>query len=196
MYHSVLFVTLVLSAQDLPPQDSRPSVRELLKVYGVSEQIVVTDDAQLEPAALLAGSDLVVRGVMRGRNDKLTKDGLSVLTDYTFEVREAIHPRDGFPKERYIVTVQRPEGTVNVSGRAFVASENGFPRFTLNEEYFLFLRWDGANAYRVVGGAQGAYRVSNGYVYLSDGRGPNIEVAADDFAHTLRAELDRQASRN
>jgi hypothetical protein len=195
MYFSVLFVTLVLSTQDLPPQESRPSVRELLKVYGVSEQIVVTDDTQLEPAALLSGSDLVVRGVVRGRNDKLTKDALSVLTDYTFEVREAIHPRDGFPKDRYVVTVQRPEGTVNVSGRAFVASENGFPGFTLNEEYFLFLRWDGANAYRVVGGSHGAYRVSQGFVYLSDGRGPNVEVAADEFAQTLRAELDRQASR-
>jgi hypothetical protein len=195
MYQSLLFVILVLSAQDLPAQESRPSVRELLKVYGISEQIVVTDDGQLEPAALLAGSDLVVRGVIRGRNDKLTKDALSVLTDYTFEVREAIHPRDGFPKDRYIVTVQRPEGTVNVSGRAFVASENGFPGFTLNEEYFLFLRWDGANAYRIVGGAHGAYRVSQGFVYLSDGRGPNIEVAADQFAQTLRAELDRHASR-
>jgi hypothetical protein len=195
MHFSVLFVTLVLSAQDLPPQESRPSVRELLKVYGVSEQIVVTDDAQLEPAALLSGSDLVVRGVIRSRNDKLTKDALSVLTDYTFEVREAIHPRDGFPKDRYVVTVQRPEGTVNVSGRAFVASENGFPGFTLNEEYFLFLRWDGANAYRIVGGSHGAYRVSQGFVYLSDGRGPNVEVAADEFAQTLRAELDRQASR-
>jgi hypothetical protein len=195
MYFSVLFVTLVLSAQDLQAQEPRPSVRELLKVYGVSELIVVSDDAQLEPAALLAGSDLVVRGVVRGRNDKLTKDALSVLTDYTFEVREAIHPRDGFPKDRYVVTVQRPEGTVNVSGRAFVASENGFPGFIVNEEYFLFLRWDGANAYRIVGGSHGAYRVSQGFVYLSDGRGPNVEVAADEFAQTLRAELDRQASR-
>ena len=195
MYYSVLFVTFVLSTQDLSTQESRPSVRELLKVHGVSEQIVVTDDGQLEPAALLAGSDLVVRGVVRSRNDRLSKDALTVLTDYTFEVREAVHPRDGFPKDRYIVTVQRPEGTVNVSGRAFVASENGFPGFTLNEEFFLFLRWDGANAYRVVGGAQGAFRVSQGFVYLSDGRGPNIEVAADEFARTLRAELDRQASR-
>jgi hypothetical protein len=195
MYYSVLLVTFVLSAQDLSTQESKPSVRELLKVYGVSEQIVVTDDTQLEPAALMAGSDLVVRGVVRGRNDRLSTDALTVLTDYTFEVRDAIHPRDGFPKDRYIVTVQRPEGTVNVSGRAFVASESGFPGFTLNEEYFLFLRWDGANAYRVVGGAQGAFRVSQGFVYLSDGRGPNVEVAADEFAQTLRAELDRQASR-
>jgi hypothetical protein len=181
---------LTLSVSDVAPARV-PTIRELVKVHGISEQIIVSEDLQLTPSALLSESDLVVRGVVRARNDRLSGDGQSVLTDYSIEVIDAVHPLNGWLRVQDVITVQRPGGVVNISGRTFVSRENEFPAFTFSEEYFLFLR-QSASVFRIVGGTQGAYRVSHGSVQMFTGRPTDPEVPVTEFTRGVRAEIERQ----
>ncbi len=190
--YALVVIPLSLSLQTGSTQAS-PSIRELVKVHGISEQILVNEDARLTPSELLSESSLVIRGIVRGRNDRLSSDGLTVLTDYAIEVVEAIHPLNGWLKVRDLITVRRPEGSVNISGRTFVARENDFPGFSFSEEYFLFLRQGETAVHHIVGGAQGAYRVSHGSVPMFMGRPTDPEVPVTEFTRGVRAEIERQA---
>ncbi|MGH9312810.1 MAG: hypothetical protein ACRD1S_06390 [Vicinamibacterales bacterium] len=192
--YALVVIPLTLSLPQVS-SPAAPSIRDLLIVHGVSEQIIVTEDAQLTPSALLSESDLVIRGVVRGRNDRLSSDGRAVLTDYAIEVVEAIHPQNGWLRVQDVITVRRPGGTVDISGRTFVARENEFPAFNLSDEYFLFLRQSEPEVHDIVGGAQGAYRVSHGSVQMFTGRAADPEVPVTEFTRGVRAELDRQGSR-
>jgi hypothetical protein len=190
MFTCVLALPLTLSIADVPP--ARVStIRELVKDHGISEQVIVTADLQLTPSALLSESDLVIRGVVRGRNDRLSSDGQLVLTDYAIEVVDAIHPLNGWLRVQDVITVQRPGGVVNISGRTFVSRENEFPAFAFGEEYFLFLRQT-ASVFHIVGGTQGAYRVSHGNVQMFTGRPTDPEVPVTEFTRGVRAEIERQ----
>jgi len=184
---------MTLSLQNVSPQPS-PSIRDLVNIYGVSEQIIVSDDVPLTPSALLSESELVIRGVVRGRNDRLSSDGQTVVTDYTVEVVEAIHPQNGW-KVQDVITVRRRGGIVNISGRTFVSRESEFPPFNLSEEYFLFLRSSESAVHHIVGGAQGAYRISHGTVPMFTGRATDPEVPVTEFTRGVRAELERHGSR-
>jgi hypothetical protein len=190
--YALVVIPLSLSLQTGSTQAS-PSIRELVKVHGISEQILVNEDTRLTPSELLSESTLVIRGIVRGRNDRVSSDGLTVLTDYAIEVVEAIHPLNGWLKVRDVITVRRPEGSVNISGRTFVARENDFPGFSFSEEYFLFLRQGETAVHHIVGGAQGAYRVSHGRVPMFTGRPTDPEVPVTEFTRGVRAEIERQA---
>jgi hypothetical protein len=190
--HALVVIPLSLSLQTGSTQAS-PSIRELVKVHGISEQILVNEDTRLAPSELLSESTLVIRGIVRGRNDRVSSDGLTVLTDYAIEVVEAIHPLNGWLRVRDVITVRRPEGSVNISGRTFVARENDFPGFSFSEEYFLFLRQGETAVHHIVGGAQGAYRVSHGSVPMFTGRPTDPEVPVTEFTRGVRAEIERQA---
>lgn len=172
-----------------------PQIQELLKVHGIFEQILVGEDVWLTPSEVLSGSDLVIRGIVRGRNDRLSDDGRTVLTDYAIEVVETIHPQNGWLRVQDVITVRRPEGTVNISGRTFVATENDFPGFSFSEEYFLFLRRGDTALHYIVGGRQGVYRVSHGSVPMFTGRPTDPEVPVTEFARGVRAEIDRRSQR-
>ena len=86
-----------------------------------------------------------------------------------------------------------PEGAVNISGRTFVARENDFPGFSFGEEYFLFLRQGEGAQHNIVGGRQGAYRVSHGSVPMFTGRPTDPEVPVSEFTRGVRAEIERQS---
>ena len=189
--YALFVIPLSLSLQAGSPQAS-PPIRELVKVHGISEQILVNEDTRLTPSELLSESTLVIRGVVRGRNDRLSSDGLTVLTDYAIEVVEAIHPLNGWLRVQDVITVRRPEGSVNISGRTFVARENDFPGFSYSEEYFLFLRQGETAVHYIVGGPQGAYRVSHGVVSMFTGRPTDPEVPVTEFSRGVRAEIERQ----
>jgi hypothetical protein len=189
---SLLVLPLSLSLQTASPE-ALPPIRELVKVHGISEQILVNEDAQLTPSELLTESTLVIRGIIRGRNDRLSNDGRTVLTDYAVEVVEPIHPQSGWLRVQDVITVRRPEGSVNISGRTFVARENDFPGFGFSEEYFLFLRQGEGALHYVVGGRQGAYRVSHGSVPMFTGRPTDPEVPVTEFTRGVRAEIERQS---
>jgi hypothetical protein len=188
---ALVVLPLSLSLQTGSPE-ALPPIRELVKVHGISEQILVGEDAQLTPAELLSESTLVIRGIVRARNDRLSNDGRTVLTDYAIEVVDAIHPQNGWLRVQDVITVRRPEGAVNVSGRTFVARENDFPGFSFSEEYFLFLRPGETAVHYVVGGRQGAYRVSHGSVPMFTGRPTDPEVPVTEFTRGVRAEVERQ----
>lgn len=189
---ALVVVPLALSLQNASP-DALPQIRELVKVHGISEQILVGEDAQLTPAELLTESTLVIRGIIRSRNDRLSDDGRTVLTDYAVEVVEPIHPQNGWLRVQDVITVRRPEGAVNISGRTFVARENDFPGFSFGEEYFLFLRQGEGAQHNIVGGRQGAYRVSHGSVPMFTGRPTDPEVPVSEFTRGVRAEIERQS---
>jgi hypothetical protein len=189
---ALVALPLALSLQTASP-DALPPIRELVKTHGVSEQILVSEDAQLTPSELLSESTLVIRGIVRSRNDRLSNDGRTVLTDYSVEVVEAIHPQNGWLRVQDVITVRRPEGSVNISGRTFVARESDFPGFGFSEEYFLFLRQGEGAVHTVVGGRQGAYRVSHGSVPMFTGRPTDPEVPVTEFTRGVRAEIERQS---
>jgi hypothetical protein len=189
---ALVALPLSLSLQTASP-DALPQIRELVKVHGISEQILVGEDTQLTPSELLSESTLVIRGIIRSRNDRLSDDGRTVLTDYAVEVVEPIHPQNGWLRVQDVITVRRPEGAVNISGRTFVARENDFPGFSFGEEYFLFLRPGEGALHNVVGGRQGAYRVSHGSVPMFTGRPTDPEVPVTEFTRGVRAEIERQA---
>jgi hypothetical protein len=189
---ALVVLPLSLSLQAGSPEPP-PQIRELVKVHGVSEQILVGEDAPLTPSEVLSGSDLVIRGIVRSRNDRLSNDGRTVLTDYAVEVVETLHPQNGWLRVQDVITVRRPEGAVNISGRTFIARENDFPGFGYSEEYFLFLRQGDTALHYVVGGRQGAYRVSHGSVPMFTGRPSDPEVSITEFTRGVRAEIERQS---
>jgi hypothetical protein len=189
---ALVVLPLTLSLQAGSPEPPA-QIRELVKMHGVSEQILVGEDTQLTPSEVLSGSDLVIRGIVRSRNDRLSNDGRTVLTDYAIEVVEAIHPLNGWLRVQDVITVRRFEGAVNISGRTFVARENDFPGFGYSEEYFLFLRQGETALHYVVGGRQGAYRVSHGSVPMFTGRPTDPEVSITEFTRGVRAEIERQS---
>ncbi|HEX2344528.1 MAG TPA: hypothetical protein VHI98_28920 [Vicinamibacterales bacterium] len=189
---ALVVLPLSLSLQTGSPE-ALPPIRELVKVHGISEQVLVGEDAQLTPAELLSETTLVIRGVVRSRNDRLSNDGRTVLTDYAIEVVDPIHPQNGWLRVQDVITVRRPEGAVNVSGRTFVSRENDFPGFGFSEEYFLFLRQGDTGVHYIVGGRQGAYRVSHGSVPMFTGRPRDPEVPVTEFTRGVRAEIERQA---
>jgi hypothetical protein len=134
-------------------------IRQQVKERGQVEVRITKQYSPLDLEGLVAGVDLVSRGVVEGKGSWLDEN--KVLTDYKVQVISVI--RGGDPSlEGRTITIRRDGGKVQIDGGRVTAYEPDFPFFEIGEEYILFLKRSADQLYVVRDGAQGAFRIEAG----------------------------------
>ena len=88
--------------------------------------------------------------------------------------------------------MRRPEGRSTFPGGRSSRARTILPD-SASARVLLFLRQGDTGVHYIVGGRQGAYRVSHGSVPMFTGRPTDLEVPVTEFTRGVRAEIERQA---
>ncbi|HEX8439872.1 hypothetical protein [Archangium sp.] len=99
---------------------------------------------------LARSADSIVQGTVRRVESRWSGDGRRIVTDVEIQVSDTLKGQAGAT-----VLVTQPGGRVGDIGQMV----SGLASFTQGEEVVLFLERRGAKAFRVVGLAQGKYKV-------------------------------------
>ncbi len=92
--------------------------------------------------SIAQGADAVLVGVLKGKASFLTKDRDFIFTDFQMEVEEVIKNNPAAPLSLGSeITVTRPGGTLEISGREVRAVVGSFKPFQLGGKYVLFLEY-------------------------------------------------------
>ena len=135
-----------------------------LRESGSYERIIVTTDKPIVLAELVGTADLVVEAFPVAHRSFLHSDQSHIYTDYAFTLTEILknRRRPGLLKAGHSILVRRESGTVTVHGLRATTVENGFPPFTQNGRYLLFLKEAGdQNTYVVIGAGRGAFEAGD-----------------------------------
>jgi hypothetical protein len=119
--------------------------------------LLATTLLRLDAAALVNGSDLVVRGTVTRVDSHWTGDHRRIITDVTLNVTETLKGSAG-----QTVLIEQPGGVVGNIGQRV----DGTAPFSVGEEVVVFLEKRPAERYLVTGMAQGKYRIERS----SDGK--------------------------
>jgi hypothetical protein len=137
------------------------SIPAYLRDNGSYEQIIVSTDKPVLLADLVGAADLVVEAFPVAQRSYLDSGEAHIFTDYAFTVTEIVknRRRPGLLKAGHSIVVRRGSGSVVINGLRATTIENGFPQFTQNSRYLLFLKEaSDQNAYVVIAGGQGAFQ--------------------------------------
>jgi hypothetical protein len=141
------------------------SIPAHLRETGSYERIIVTTDKPVLLADLVGTADLVVEAFPVAQRSYLDSGEANIYTDYAFTVTDIMknRRRPGLLKAGHSIIVRRDSGTVVVNGFRATTIENGFPPFTPNSRYLLFLReaGDDRNTYVVLAGGRGAFQAGD-----------------------------------
>jgi hypothetical protein len=180
---------------DVIAQQATPSIRQQAHETGGFERIVVTTHDPLQLSALVGRADLIVEASTAGGRSHLNTAETDIFTDYTFTVHAVIkNKRRPEFRAGHAITVRRDSGVVVVDGRTAVSHENGFPPFSANEHYILFLTEQPRDkVYSVFGGSQGAFRAGDSITTLAvspdDEADPPHPMSRAAFLGEVRALL-------
>lgn len=149
-------VILLLNLQQVVAQEKLVDM-----VRRVGRSIEVATSREFSPAGLddlVGASDLIARVLVTGGRSRISRNELSIETDYDATVLHAYGKGiDGLAGSR--ITVTKPGGVVTIEGHRIVGYEPDFPDFVSGSEYLLFLVNDpSSDSYLVSHGAQGAFR--------------------------------------
>ena len=144
--------------------EREPSIPAHLREYGSYERIIVTTDKPVQLADLVGAADLVVEAFPVAHRSYLDSGQSHIYTDYAFTLTEIMknRRRPGLLKAGHSIVVRRESGTVVVDGLRATTIENGFPSFSQNGRYLLFLKEaEDPNTYVVLAGGRGAFEAGD-----------------------------------
>jgi hypothetical protein len=144
--------------------EREPSIPAHLRENGSYERIIVTTDKPVQLADLVGAADLVVEAFPVANRSYLDSGESHIYTDYSFTLTDIMknRRRPGLLKAGHSIVVRRESGTVVVDGLRATTIENGFPPFTPNGRYLLFLKEAGGqNTYVVLAGGGGAFEAGD-----------------------------------
>jgi hypothetical protein len=160
----LLIVSFVVGWGAAAVAEREPSIPVLVRETGGFERIIVTTDKPVQLADLVGAADLVVEATSVAQRSYLDSSEAHIYTDYSFTLTDVMknRRRPGLLKAGRSIVVRRESGTVLVNGIRATTIENGFPPFTENGRYLLFLKQlDDANTYAVVAGGFGAFEAGD-----------------------------------
>jgi hypothetical protein len=173
--------------------DGELSIPDHLRENGSYERIIVFTDRPVLLADLVGSADLVVEAFPVSERSYLGADESQIYTDYAFTLTDVVknRRRPGMLKAGHSIVVRRESGTVIVNGLRATTIENGFPPFSQNSRYLLFLKEGGdQNAYVVLGGGRGAFEAGDEIApMLSGGEAPPSTLKRQAFLGEVKALL-------
>ena len=178
----------------LPSIASAQALQDQVLAHGVTEEVVLFDYPTLPLDAMTTAAGAVVHVAVRSSDTFLSPDGASILTDYRVAVIEVAKDASGSGiKPGDVITVRRVGGTMTVAGRRVFSNESGFPPFSNDAEYVLFLNTRSGQPYQMVAGAASAYRVDRGAItpIAESNQRSAAALLTPIFLHEIRASLQR-----
>lgn len=164
-YRTASIATLLVCAFGVTAAaEGEMSIPAQLRRSGGYERIIVATDKPVHLADLVGGADLVVEGFPVAQRSFLDSAEANIYTDYSFTLTGITknRRRPGLIKPGHSIVVRRESGSVVVDGLRATTMENGFPPFTDNSRYFLFLKETGEpNTYTVIAGGAGAFEAGD-----------------------------------
>lgn len=130
----------ILLALAFVPSARAQTLRDEVREKGFVWQSLSTDSRTVGSLkTLVQGSDLVIKGRVVDERVRLSKDELSVLTDYTVEVLEIYRDSTKTLKPGGRVVVTKTGGNILVDGKPVRVETPDFPPLSWVEPYILLM---------------------------------------------------------
>lgn len=164
-------------------------------IEGVPQKVFQSDAPRIQPqdflSRLLCKSDAVVVGTIKDKNSDLTEDDNFIFTDYELAVEDVLKDNAAHSIQPATqITVTRPGGTLQLSGRTVTAIDEGFKPLQPGSRYLLFLQFVPATGAYTTSASAGSYQLKNQRLIklTAESLPPDFEAGQDAaaFVDSLR----------